>query len=366
MWDTTQPAYGQNNSWRCGQASQGVKNCTWEDDLLQARLLSTIAAHDAAQPLFLFWSAHTVHEPYEVPDADLARFASIDIPIRRYYAAMLSHLDALVPAVVAALKAKGMYENTLFLVTSDNGGPVTNGPPDPTLQSGGGANNFPLRGGKIGIMEGGIRLNAFASGGFLPAALRGTTYEGLMHLEDVYATLCALAGVDAADKRAAAAGLPPIDSLDMSPVLLGVNATSPRTEIVIGSSDNNDHHGNTIVAGVIDAEGWKLVLGNVDPAFFQGEVYPNSTTAEHQPHLVCGDPDASGAAAGPGCLFNVFTDPSETNDVAAANPARVKALRQRVAALQATVYNPDRGDIARTMCETGLSKWGGFLGPFLP
>ena len=366
MWDTTQPAYGLNNSWRCGQASQGVKNCTWEDDLLQARLLSTIAAHDAAQPLFLFWSAHTVHEPYEVPDADLARFASIDIPIRRYYAAMLSHLDALVPAVVAALKAKGMWENTLFIATSDNGGPVTNGPPDPTLQSGGGANNFPLRGGKIGIMEGGIRLNAFAAGGFLPAALRGTTYEGLMHLEDVYATLCALAGVDAADKRAAAAGLPPIDSLDMSPVLLGVNATSPRTEIVIGSSDNNDHHGNTIVAGVIDAEGWKLVLGNVDPAFFQGEVYPNSTTAEHQPHLVCGDPDASGAAAGPGCLFNVFTDPSETTDVAAANPARVKALRQRVAALQATVYNPDRGDIARTMCDTGLAKWGGFLGPFLP
>jgi hypothetical protein len=82
----------------------------WEDDLLHARLQSVIAAHNGTQPLFLFWSAHTVHEPYEVPDADLARFASIDIPIRRYYAAMISHLDALVAPLVAALKAKGMYE----------------------------------------------------------------------------------------------------------------------------------------------------------------------------------------------------------------------------------------------------------------
>lgn len=366
LWDTTRPAYGQNNSWRCGQKAQHASNCTYEDDLLQARLLATIAAHDAAQPLFLFWSAHTVHEPYEVPDADLARFADIGIPIRRFYAAMVSHLDALVLPVVAALKAKGMWENTLFIATSDNGGPVTNGPPDPTMQTGGGANNFPLRGGKVGVLEGGIRLNAFASGGFLSPALRGTRYEGLWHLEDMYATFSSLAGVDPTDHRAAAAGLPPIDSLDMSPVLLGANATSPRTEIVIGSSDGNDHEGNTIVAGVIDVDGWKLLIGDIDPAFFQGEVYPNSTSAAHEPHLVCGDPDAGGAARGPGCLFNVFTDPSETNDVAAANPARVKALRRRITELQATVYNPDRGSTARTMCLTGLSKWGGFLGPFLP
>lgn len=364
LWDTRGPAVGQNASWACSQTRQA--GCTWEDDVLLARLLKTITAHNATEPLFLFWAAHTVHEPYEVPDADLARFASIDIPIRRYYAAMISHLDSLVATLVDALKAKGLYEQTLFIVTSDNGGPVTNGPPDPTLQSGGGANNFPLRGGKIGIMEGGIRLNAFVSGGFLPAALRGTTYEGFMHLEDWYTTLCALAGVDPTDRRAAAAGLPPVDGLDMSPIILGTNATSPRTEIVIGSSDDSDHAGNTIVAGVINADGYKLLLGRVDPAFYQGEVYPNSSTTAKEPPLVCGDPDASGSAYGPGCLFNVLTDPGETTDLAASQPALVKTLRRRITELQATVYNPDRGSTARTMCLTGLSKWGGFLGPFLP
>ena len=36
-----------------------------------------------------------------------------------------------------------------------------------------------------------------------------------------YATFCALAGVDPTDQRAAATGLPPIDSIDMTEVLIG-------------------------------------------------------------------------------------------------------------------------------------------------
>jgi hypothetical protein len=97
---------GENSSWSCSQSAQN--NCTWEDDKLQASLLSTIAAHDAAVPLFLLWAAHTVHEPYEVPDADLQKFKAVDVPVRQYYAAMLGHLDGLVPGVVDALKAKGV------------------------------------------------------------------------------------------------------------------------------------------------------------------------------------------------------------------------------------------------------------------
>lgn len=239
--------------------------------------------------------------------------------------------------------------------------------PGDSLVGTSGANNYPLRGGKIGVMEGGIRLNAFASGGIIPPSLRGTVHTGWWHLSDFYATFSALAGVDPHDARGEAAGLPPIDSLDMSGVLLGVNATSPRTEIIIGSSDTSDHEGGTIVAGVIDSSGWKLLIGNVDPAFFQGPVYPNaSTSTTPPPHLVCGDPQGSGASRGPGCLFNVLTDPNETMDLAATNPGKVKELRDRITALQATVYSPDRGGTDREMCLTGRSKWGGFLGPWLP
>ena len=59
-----------------------------------------------------------------------------------------------------------------------------------------GANNYPLKGGKMNNWEGGIRVNAFISGGFVAEASRGTTYEGLVTGWDHYATFCALAGVD--------------------------------------------------------------------------------------------------------------------------------------------------------------------------
>lgn len=50
-----------------------------------------------------------------------------------------------------------------------------------------------------------------------------------------YATFSALAGVDPTDEKAAAAGLPPIDSLNLWPLISGANTTSPRTEVVLGA-----------------------------------------------------------------------------------------------------------------------------------
>ena len=43
-----------------------------------------------------------------------------------------------------------------------------------------GGNNYPLAGGKYNNFEGGIRMNSFASGGFIPAAQRGTRYTGIV------------------------------------------------------------------------------------------------------------------------------------------------------------------------------------------
>jgi arylsulfatase A-like enzyme len=54
---------------------------------------------------------------------------------------MMSGIDASIGNITATLKAAGMWEDTLLIFASDNGGP--------SLVDGASfANNFPLRGGK--------------------------------------------------------------------------------------------------------------------------------------------------------------------------------------------------------------------------
>ena len=101
------------------------------------------------------------------------------------------------------------------------------------------------------MFEGGIRVNAFASGGALPEAVRGTKLEGAIHIADWYRTLSHLAGEDPTDHEAAASGLPPIDSLDVWPLLSGASKASPREAAGIIVNEN------LLVMGP-----WKYVRGN--------------------------------------------------------------------------------------------------------
>ena len=72
-------------------------------------------------------------------------------------------------------------------------------------------------------------VNAWVSGGFLPASAVGTKVDGFIHIADWFAVFCHLAGVSAEDPSAAAAGLPAVDSLNVWELLIGQNKTSPRT-----------------------------------------------------------------------------------------------------------------------------------------
>ena len=55
---------------------------------------------------------------------------------------MVNWLDTAIHNVTDLLKTKQMYDSTLIVFSSDNGGPVYFG-------GGAGANNWPLRGGKV-------------------------------------------------------------------------------------------------------------------------------------------------------------------------------------------------------------------------
>ena len=348
---------GVNASFTCSQTNQS--GCIYSDDVFADAAVAAIAeAGRTGAPLFLFWAPHAPHDPYECPASKLAQFPGIAQQPRHYYTAMCSVLDDNSGRVRDALHAAGLWNSTLWVFSSDNGGPTG---------AGYGGNNWPLKGGKASNLEGGVRVNAFATGGWLPEAVRGTTVsEGLVGVEDWYTTFCSLAGVDPTDETAAAAGLPPVDGLDVSPLLLAPGAASPRGEVILGTSLNGKitANGAASVQGVLRADGWKLLIGELSGAFWQGPVYPNAS-GYPSAQQVCGDPalPAGAPGAGPGCLYNVFQDPTEQRDLAAQEPAIVAELRARITAHNATVFSPDRGEDDGAACAALAA--GGFWGTFL-
>ena len=209
-----------------------------------------------------------------------------------------------------------------------------------------------------------MRVNAFASGGLIPAARRGTVENAFMGSEDWFRTFCSLAGADPEDARAAAAGLPPVEGFDLWPLLSGVNATPPRAEVWLGSNHpgDTDSSDSPMVQGLIRADGWKVLYGNVIENAWTSAYYPNATTnwCDTCP-LDCGTIDA------PTCLFNILDDPTEHVNQAAARPDIVAAMSARLKELQAGIFAPDRGKPDdKDACHAGDVTWAGFVGPFAP
>jgi arylsulfatase I/J len=293
---------------------------------------------------------------------------------------MVNWLDSAVGNVTDLLMAKGMWEDTLVVFTSDNGGPVYWGGTS-------GANNYPLRGGKASNWQGGIHVNAFVTGGLLPAPARGRKLSGLGAVWDWYGTFAHLAGVDPTDHRAAATGLPPVDSLNLWPYVSGQTQSSPRTEIAIGSSScspadpttpaciNDWGWGNTttIVQGILVDEGegrgiWKLLLGKSPMNGWQGPKFPNASTAKDAFNFTNTVFDCGAE----GCLFRVDQDPSEHHDLSghANQTARMARMMAAMVVANSTTFSPDRGEgegdkHITEACDAAIGRYGGFFGPFL-
>ena len=104
----------------------------------------------------------------------------------RRYAGMVGALDEAVGTVSSALERVGMAASSLVIFTSDNGAPYRH-------LGGATMSNFPLRGGKAELWEGGVRGACFLSGGALPTLARGRRTDALATAADWFPTLIELA-----------------------------------------------------------------------------------------------------------------------------------------------------------------------------
>ncbi len=115
---------------------------------------------NAAQPFFLYL-AYSAPHVFIVPRGDklskyFKKYEKFGGKYNPNYGAMLESLDDGVGRVMAALREKGLLENTLVIFTSDNGGVgLPELGPTPTTME-------PLRKWKGHVYEGGIRIPAIA------------------------------------------------------------------------------------------------------------------------------------------------------------------------------------------------------------
>lgn len=265
--------------------------------LLGDEAVRVVEEHDPKIPLFLYVPFNAPHSPLQVTEAYLQEYPTIADKKRQSYCAMVHCLDEQVGRVVASVEKRGMLANTLFLFSSDNGGPRDLG-----------ATNGPLRAGKATLYEGGTRVVAFANwhGKIKP----GTIVSEPIHIVDWYPTLLRLAGV-VADQRLA------LDGLDIwSTITQG--KPSPHDAILINSIPES---------GAIRMGDWKLVLNgriganDLQKATTKGKENAGSKQAKDS---------GSDSVAEQIELFNLAEDPYEKTNLASQNPSKVIELRARL------------------------------------
>lgn len=196
-----------------------------------------ISSHDASIPMFLMLSFPHPHSPIQIPQEYTSVNDDIHNSYRRKYAGLVSSMDDSVGEIVAALESKGIMEDTVIIFMSDNGGTIYDTNTNPN-----GASNFPLRGDKGGLWEGGVRVPAFISGRGVP---RGRVSNGLMHITDWYPTIVALAqgnvnGLDGVDQTSLlmSGGVSSRSSFiyDIDPVFRQAAVRSSKWKLIVGNS----------------------------------------------------------------------------------------------------------------------------------
>jgi arylsulfatase A len=175
----------------------------------------------ADEPFFLYFPYYTVHTPIQALDKDSAPFeARITEGMKHTdteYAGMLAALDRSVGRIRARLEELGIADNTVILLTGDNGGLDRHDTGRPT-------ENRPLRDGKGSAYEGGVRVPAIVH---WPGVTRaGSISDEPIITVDYYPTLLNIVGVEGNAEHNAL-----VDGVNLTPLLRDPSATLERTDL---------------------------------------------------------------------------------------------------------------------------------------
>jgi arylsulfatase len=197
------------------------------------------------------------------------------------YAAMLEQMDVAIGRILAALAEHGIADHTIVVFTSDNGGLSTS--------EGHPTSNEPWRAGKGWPYEGGVRVPVIIRAPGVTKA--GSVNDTPVISTDYYATMLDLTGLPPSPEQHR-------DSRSLKPLLKGGKL---KARPLFWHYPHYGNQGGAPMSALREGN-WKLIEW-----FEDGKLE----------------------------LFNLAHDPYEKNDVAAKEPARVKALHAKLKAWRA-------------------------------
>jgi len=362
--DYYQATKNQHDFWHDDHpGSDIVGDVHYSTNFYTREAVKIIRQHDASHPLFIDLRYQGVHGPYEEPPIweQIPNTTENQQKCGPQYSlhtmqSMVKVVDDGIGNVTAALKEKQMWDNTLIIFTSDNGGGAGGSQP---------SNNWPLRGTKAEPWEGGIRAAAFVSGGFVPSEHRGTNASTFMHIADWYPTLCNLAGVDPTDTVVYKGEARPIDGLDVWPALTQNMALDREWLPVTNQSLLWNHNGSW----------WKLITGapsthwSTPRCKWHEDGWPcvaqnprNVSTHGLWECMVCSDEKP--------CLFHIENDQQERHNLAETHPNIVATMRDAMFGRNFPPYTdedllPEELDLFECVdAKTAKAEWwDGYSGP---
>ena len=293
----------------------GGKSALWKDDDIEevlAKQAVSFIEKEKEHPFFLYYASHDIHVP-RVPNE---RFVGQTGMGPR--GDELAEFDWAVGQILSTLDRLRLTDNTLVILSSDNGPVLNDGYEDNAKQKLGGhkpAGN--LRAGKYSIFDGGTRVPFIVC---WPGRVQPGVSKALVSQVDLAASFAALTGQKLGPDDAP-------DSQNELPALLGQTSTG-RDSLVEYTQTGSAKR-------ALRAGDWKYVL-------------PGQTVDGLGPHTQVKIP-------APGFLFDLANDPGEKTNLAGAYPGKTAIFSNQLSKLasqfphrpnaaSAVTNNVDNGD----------------------
>jgi len=208
------PGSGGKQFWREGPIAEDFRHVEVLDRLTE-KAVEYINEHDSYTPFFLYFPLTAPHKPI-IPESRFQKQSGLNA-----WGDFVMQVDWTIGQVMNAVASKGFTENTLFIVTSDNG--ATPGADFELLKSRGHDPSHHFRGHKADIFEGGHRVAFIAR---WPAVIQpATTSDELICHTDLLSTVADITGCDLPDNAGE-------DSVSILPLMTRTSAGSVRESIV--------------------------------------------------------------------------------------------------------------------------------------